>query len=239
MELFLVEHRVFLPIFFGKLDFSISDFSLSVVFLPMILFLVMFFAMRKAQYHPKSLQNFVELIYEKFYGIFYGYLHEAGKKYIPFLFSLMLFIFVLNLGNLIPGVFPTTSQPTLTFSLGIVVFVLMTIIGFVSHGLKFYHHFIPSGIPGVLKPILFVLEVFSYCIRPVSLALRLAINMLAGHVMLHVIASFSKDLTPYSAISIAISGVLSIFEIGVAALQAYVFAVLSCIYIADILKGHE
>lgn len=239
MELFLVKHRIFLPIFFGKFDLSISDFSLSVFILPMVLFAFMFFAMRKAQYHPKALQNFVEFVYEKFYAIFKGYLHEEGKRYIPFIFSLMLFIFILNVGNLIPGVFTCTSQLALTLTLGIIVCLLVTIIGLFAHGRKFWNLFIPHGIPGVLKPFLFALELFSYLIRPISLALRLAINMLAGHVMLHVIAGFSKELSTFSIASIAISSILSIFEIGVAALQAYVFAVLSCIYIADILQGHE
>ena len=240
MDLFLVKHSILFPIKFGKLDLSISNFSLSVFLLPLFLVGVLMILMRKTSYFPKGAQNAIEFFYEIFVKIFEGHLGQKGKKYIPFLFSLMCFIFILNIGNLIPGFFACTSQLALTLTLGIIVFLLIVAIGFYEYGaLKFFEFFIPSGIPTILKPFLFVLELFSFCIRPVSLALRLAINMLAGHAMLHVIASFASTIGVVSVLSIAISSILSIFEVCVAGLQAYVFAVLSCIYISDILQWHD
>lgn len=238
MDLFLVKHKVLFPIFFKGLDFSISDFALTVLGVPLGICCLMAFASRKIAYYPSFIQNIVEMIYEALYGIFISYLGQEGKKYIPFLFSLMIFIFILNISNLIPGLFASSSQLSLTLTLGLMVFFLIIAVGFYEYKLKFLSMFIPVGIPGVLKPVLFVLELFSFIIRPFSLALRLAINMIAGHVMLHQIASFSKGFSAISVLTIAISSILSIFEIVVAGLQAYVFAVLSCIYIADILHGH-
>lgn len=239
MDLFLAKQKIILPIFLLGFDFSISDFTATVLGIPMIAFGIMFMVAKKLSYFPSMGQNALEFVYETFHNIFKGYLGRKGNKYIPFLFSLMCFIFLLNLGNLLPFVFPCTSQLALTLTLGILVFVLVVGIGFYEHGNHFWHLFIPHGIPNILKPFLFVLELFSFLIRPLSLALRLAINMVAGHVMLHVIGSFAHGFSIITATSIAISTILSIFEIGVAALQAYVFAILSCIYIADVMHGHE
>ncbi len=235
---FVTPHRILFPIFFHGIDLSISDYSMSIVLLPFAVLTLMYFGVRKSLYYPRFLQNMVEFVYEKFYQIFYGYLGEKGCKYIPFLFSIMAFIFILNLGNLIPGVFACTSQLSVTLTLGFVVFVLVNVVGLMVYKSRFWLFFIPHGVPTILKPFLFVLELFSFCIRPLSLALRLAINMIAGHVLLGVVASFSPSFSAISFVSIAISAGLSIFEICVAGLQAYVFAVLSCIYIADILNGH-
>lgn len=242
MDLFIIKHKVLFPIFlkaFGfNFDFSISDFSATILSLPLSVLFLMYIGSKSISYYPNALQNVVEMIYEGLYGIFYGYLKEKGAKYIPFLFSLMLFIFVLNLGNLLPGVFGCSSQLAVTLTLGLMVFFIVLIIGIYEYRSKFFHLFIPAGIPGILKPFLLLLEMFSFAIRPFSLALRLAINMIAGHVMLHVIGGFGKGVVGIKVLTIAISSVLSIFEIVVAGLQAYVFAVLSCIYIADILYGH-
>lgn len=238
MDLFLVKHKVLIPIFLCGYDLSISDFALSVVLLPMLVLGITFLGMRNAQYYPRGLQNAVEFIYEKFHDIFFSYLGKKGEKYIPFLFSLMSFIFILNIGNLVPGVFASTSQLALTLTLALIVFCLIVIIGFYEHGLKFWGLFVPHGVPLALKPFLFVVEFLSFLIRPVSLALRLATNMVAGHAMLHVVGMFGKGMGGVKIMTIAISVIFSIFEVGVAALQAYVFAILSCLYIADILQGH-
>lgn len=238
MDLFLTKHKIIVPFIYKHLDFSISDFSLTVVLVPFFTLLIMYLGARKLAYYPRSLQNIVEMIYEGCYNIFYGYLGKHGQKYIPFLFSLIVFIFLLNVGNLIPGLFGCTSQLALTLTLAIMVFFVVVFIGFWEHGMKFWSMFIPPDLPLVLKPFLFTIEMFSFLIRPMSLALRLAINMIAGHVMLSIIASFGSGWS-IKVIAIAISSILSIFELIVAGLQAYVFALLSCIYIADMMNGHE
>lgn len=239
MDLFLVKHKIIWPLFYKNFDFSISDFSIIVLFAPLILFSIMFLGASKLSYYPRFLQNIVEMIYEAIYEVFNNYLGHKGAKYIPFLFSLMLFIFILNISNLIPGMFATTSQLGLSLTLALLVFILIIAIGIYEYRFKFINFFIPAGIPGVLKPFLFVLEIISFFIRPFSLALRLSINMIAGHFMLHVVGSFGGAFGTIKILTIAISAILSIFEIVVAGLQAYVFAVLSCIYIADILHGEH
>jgi F-type H+-transporting ATPase subunit a len=238
MDLFFVRHSIIIPIKFGNIDISISNFSLSIFGLAMVLFGVLSLFLVKSQYKPNIAQNIAETLFEKLSHMFYSYVGEKGAKYIPFLFSLMLFITIVNLGNLIPGIFTCTSQLFVTATLSFMVFILVTMIGIYEHRAKFWSLFIPSGIPTILKPLLFCLELFSFCMRPLSLALRLSINMLAGHIMLHVIASFSKDLGNLKILTVLVSTILSMFEIGIAALQAYVFAVLSSIYIADIMKEH-
>lgn len=240
MDLFLIKHRILYPFFYKGFDFSVSDFALTAFGVPMLLFYFFYLGAFKGVYVPSALQNLVEIAYESCKNIFYAYLGEKGKHYISFLFSLMLFLFILNICNLIPGLFACTNQLALTFTLALIVFILIICIGFFEHGIKFFLFFIPNGLPMLLKPFMFVLELISFFIRPISLALRLTINMIAGHIMLHIINSFSASSIGLSnAVTIAILSILSIFEIAVAGLQAYVFAVLSCIYIADILHGHD
>lgn len=239
MDGFFVQHRIIFPIIRGIFDFSLSNFSLAIIGLPLILVILFKLAILNSTYKPRYFQNLVEWIYDQLADVFKSYLGNEGAKYIPFLFCLTLFIFIINFGNLVPKIFACTTQLSVTVTLAMLVFILVTSIGFYEHGLKFWKFFIPSGIPLVLKPFLFILEVFSFFMRPLSLALRLGINMLAGHIALHVIAGFSKGFGNFKIFAILISAVLSIFEIGVAALQAYVFAVLSSIYIADVLKNHH
>lgn len=239
MDGFFNAHRVILPFFIGGWDISISDFSLSIFFFPAVISMFFAAAIFKAKRFPGLLQNLVEYIWESCESIFRQHVGNSGEGYIPFLFSLMLFIFFVNLGNLIPGFFPCTGQLTVTLSLSFMVFLLVCGIGFYEHGNKFWNFFIPQGIPFALKPILFVLELFSFCMRPFSLGLRLCINMVAGHMILHVISSFGKNMGKFIGCAMAISALMTCFEIGVAALQAYVFAILSSIYIGDIMQGHH
>jgi F-type H+-transporting ATPase subunit a len=170
--------------------------------------------------------------------------HE-GKRFVPFVFALFTFILVGNLLGMLPYAFTFTSHIAVTFTLAFIVFVLITVVAFVLHGKKFFGYFFPEGAPVWLAPIIIPVEVISYLSRPVSLAIRLFANMTAGHVLLKVFATFIVLLGglgvvgPFIAIlplatNIAIVG----FEILVALLQAYVFAILTSIYLHDAVHLH-
>lgn len=213
---------------------TVSDYMLTILLWPIGVVCVLAALCR---INNEMIQFSARYVYNTFYDIFYGYLKEKGKIYIPFLLYLMMFIFIMNLANLVPILHPCSSQFAFSASLAMLVFFISIIVGIFVHRMHFFNYFIPQDVPLALKPFMFILEVISFMIRPLSLALRLAVNMLAGHIMMHVIASFGHSMSS-KLIGIPILGILGIFELGVAGLQAYVFAVLSCIYIADILYSH-
>jgi len=144
-----------------------------------------------------------------------------------------------NMGGMLPYSFTITSQIIITFALALFIFVGVTIIGFAVHGFHFLHFFVPKGVPAALLPLLVVIEVISYFTRPVSLSVRLFANMMAGHTMLKVFAGFVIAMGWLGgflplAFMVAFSGL----EVLVAFLQAYVFAILACIYLNDALHMH-
>jgi F-type H+-transporting ATPase subunit a len=161
-------------------------------------------------------------------------------KYFPFIFSLFMFILFCNLIGMIPFTFTVTSHIIVTFAMALVVFVGVTIIGFTRHGLHYLKLFVPAGVPMALLPLLVVIEVLSYLIRPISLSVRLFANMTAGHTMLKVFGGFVVMLGVLGgwaplAFVVALTGL----ELGIAVLQAYVFTILACIYLNDAVHMHH
>jgi F-type H+-transporting ATPase subunit a len=144
--------------------------------------------------------------------------------------------------GMLPYSFTVTSQIVVTFGLALVVFIGVTIIGFVKHGFGFFGFFLPNGVPGFLAPLVIPIEVLSYLIRPVSLGLRLFANLTAGHTMLKVFAGFIISLGAFyvvpGVIPFSVVVGLTVLELAIAFLQAYVFAVLSCIYLHDAIHMH-
>jgi len=159
---------------------------------------------------------------------------NAGKKYFPFILTLFVFILFCNVLGLVPYSFTPTSHIIVTFSMAIVVFIGVTIIGFARHGLHFLEFFVPKGVPAWLLVILVPIEVISYFVRPFSLSIRLFANMLAGHTMLKVFGGFVVMLGILAgwaplAFIVALTGL----ELIIAFLQAYVFTILTCLYLND------
>jgi F-type H+-transporting ATPase subunit a len=189
---------------------------------------------------PGRLQSVAELAYEFVASMVRDNVGSAGQKYFPFIFSLFMFVLAANMIGMIPYSFTVTSHIVVTFALAMVVFIGVTIIGFARHGVGFLKFFVPSGVPMALLPLLVVIEVISYLTRPISLSVRLFANMMAGHTMLKVFAGFVIGLgflggwAPL-AFMVAFTGL----EILVAFLQAYVFAILTCIYLNDALHMHH
>jgi F-type H+-transporting ATPase subunit a len=204
------------------------------------------FGMAQRAVVPGRLQSLAETVYEFIADLVGNQIgqHE-GKRFVPFVFALFTFILVGNLMGLFPYAFTFTSHIAVTFALAFIVFVVITVVAFVLHGKKFFGYFFPEGAPLWLAPIIIPVEVISYLSRPVSLSIRLFANMTAGHVLLKVFATFIVLLGglgavgPFIAIlplatNVAIVG----FEILVALLQAYVFAILTSIYLHDAVHLH-
>ena len=162
---------------------------------------------------------------------------SKAKPYFPFIFSLFMFVLFCNMIGMLPYSFTVTSHIIVTFALAAVIFIGVTIIGFVNHGIRYLKIFIPSGVPIVLLPIIVIIEIISYLSRPVSLSVRLFANMLAGHTMLKVFGGFVISLGIIGGwLPLSFTVALTGLEILIAFLQAYVFAILTCIYLNDALN---
>ena len=210
----------------------------------LIVFLMMF-GMSRRHVVPGRLQALAEGAYEFVHDLAIGQIGEEGKRFFPFIFTLFMFILVGNLLGLLPYAFTFTSHIAVTFALAAVVFVLITVVALVIHGRRFFGYFFPEGAPVALAPLIIPIELISYLSRPVSLSVRLFANMVAGHVMLKVFASFVVLMGSLGAVGVlgaalplALNIVLVGFEILVAFLQAYVFAILTSIYLHDAVHLH-
>ena len=191
---------------------------------------------------PGRMQGLVEVAYEFVAGMLKDNVGSQGRPFFPFVFTLFMFVLACNLLGMLPYGFTVTSQIVVTFGLALVVFVGVTVIGFVRHGPGFCRFFLPEGVPPFLAPLVIPIELLSYLIRPVSLGLRLFANLTAGHTMLKVFAGFVVPLGAFfilpGAIPLAAVIGLTVLEFAIAFLQAYVFAVLSCIYLHDAIHMH-
>ncbi len=207
---------------------------------------LLYFGMKPRAIVPGRLQALAEYLYEFIYSMCIDQIGEEGKRFFPFIFTLFTFILMGNLLGLFPYFFTFTSHIMVTGALAILVIVLVTLVALRIHGLHFFTYFFPAGAPKLLAPLIIPIEILSYLSRPVSLSIRLFANMTAGHVMFEVFASFMLMLAGalgtlgYAvalgplALNIALMG----FELLVAFLQAYVFAILTCIYLHDAVHLH-
>jgi F-type H+-transporting ATPase subunit a len=195
---------------------------------------------------PGRLQSVAEISYEFVANTIRSTVGAEGMMYFPLVFSLFMFILVANLMGLIPGAFTVTSHIIVTAALAALVFLTVLVVGFWRHGLHFFKIFVPSGVPIYILPLVVVIEVFSFIMRPISHSVRLFANMLAGHITLKVFGGFvimlaSAGLVGWlgAALPVLMIVALTALELLVAFLQAYVFAILTCIYLNDTLHpGH-
>jgi F-type H+-transporting ATPase subunit a len=236
----------YLPINIGGLDASFSNSALYMVITVALITGLIVYGMRGRALVPTRMQSLAELFYEFVANLVRDNAGPDARKYFPFVFSLFMFIMIGNLLGLIPGTFTFTSHIIVTFGLALTVFVFVTLLGLIKHGFHFFSLFMPSGVPMALAPILIPIEILSYLSRPVSLSIRLFANMMAGHTMLKVFGGFSVLLGgalggagyAIGILPLAINVALVGFEILVAMLQAYVFTILTCLYIRDALELH-
>lgn len=222
------------------LDYNLS-FTNSALFMAITLFLIAGLYIlqgKKGRVIPNRIQMLNEMLYEMITNMVENTAGKRGASYVPFIFTLYLFILLSNLLGMLPGAFTVTSHITITFAIAVFIFLGVTVIGFVKHGLHYLELFLPKGTPGILMPLIFIIELFAYLARPVSLSLRLAANMTAGHIMLKVIASFIIMAGFIGFFPLALLVILDGFEIFIALLQAYIFSVLTCVYLSDALNLH-
>jgi len=229
--------------FGGGLYFSNSNVMM--VFAALLILFVLYAGMRPRAIVPDRMQALAELCYDFVYNMCIDQIGAEGKRYFPFVFTIFFFILFGNLMSLLPWAFSFTAQIAVTGAMALMVVVVATIVALRIHGLKFFTYFFPHGAPIVLAPLIVPVEIISYLSRIVSLSVRLFANMVAGHVMLEVFAAFILMLAAGGVIGtiisvgpLALDVLLIAFEVLVACLQAYVFAVLTCLYLHDAVHLH-
>jgi F-type H+-transporting ATPase subunit a len=229
----------------GGTEIVFSQSSLYMFAAVALITLLTLFATRQRSLVPGRIQSLVEMSYEFIASTVRSSAGEEGMRFFPFVFSLFMFVLVLNLFGMIPYGFTVTSHIIITFALAALVIGTVIVYGFMKHGTHFLGLFVPSGVPGWLMPLLVVIEVISFISRPISLSVRLFANMLAGHIALKIFAGFVAVLLSAGAwgilspLPLALAVALTALEVLVAVLQAYVFATLTAIYLNDALHpGH-
>ena len=204
------------------------------------------YATRRKAVVPGRAQSVAEMLYDFVAGTLRDAAGQEGMKFFPLVFSLFMFVLTANMLGMIPGFFTVTSHIIVTFALALLVIGTVVVYGFMKHGTHFLGLFVPSGVPAWLLPFIVVIEVISFLSRPISLSLRLFANMLAGHIALKVFGGFVVSLgaagVGYAILAplpLLMAVALTALEFLVAFLQAYVFTVLTCIYLNDALHpGH-
>ncbi len=229
-----------LPLHIGGYDVSFTNASLWMALSIAAILMFMLAGSRKTQLVPGRMQNFSEVMVQFVGNTVRDCAGSDAMKFFPLIFSLFMFILACNLLGMLPYSFTVTSHIIVTFALALLIFLACTVLAIIKHGpFKFLHSFLPEGTPWWMAPLMYFIEVFSYLARPISLSVRLAANMMAGHTMLKVIAGFVIMLgllggwAPF-ALLIVLTG----FEIGIAVLQAYIFTVLTCVYLNNALHLH-
>ncbi len=238
LEQFTIERLV--PLHIGRLDVSFTNSALLMTIAVVLITALMVLGTRKAALVPGRWQSVTEMAYE-FVANMVDTNTNAGhgaRDFFPFIFTLFMFILFSNLLGLIPYSFTVTSHIIVTFALAAVVFIGVTIVGIVRHGFHFLRLFVPEGVPVVLLVLLVPIELLSYFIRPFTLSIRLFANMLAGHTMLAIFGGFAASVGLFAIFPLGINVLLVGLELLVAVLQAYVFAILTCLYLRDALHLH-
>lgn len=234
------EINVLLPLNFYY-DFSITNFVIYLLLTAIIIIMFFFLTGYQTTLVPNSFQLIAEALYRFLYDIIVGQVGKKGQIYFPSILTVFVLILTANLLGLTPFGFTITAHISFTLLMSLSFFLAWILIAFKNLGLKFFNIFVPSGIPMWLLPLLVLIEILSFLIRPLSLAIRLFANMLAGHILLYIISSGTIALSSILLISVLpIICIIAFFilEIGICFLQAYVFTILLCIYLKDAVLEH-
>ena len=233
-------HRIGPEIKIAGIDLSFTNASLFMLFSAFVICGILFLGTRDKKLIPDKLQLISELIYNFIAKMISDTAGVKAKPFFPFIFSLFMFVLFCNMLGMLPYSFTVTSHIIVTLIMAMFIFIAVTIIGFIKHGFGYLKLFVPSGVPMILLPLITIIEIISYLSRPVSLSVRLFANMMAGHTMLKVFGGFVISLGMLGGwLPLGFSVALTGLEILVAFLQAYVFAILTCIYLNDALNLHH
>jgi F-type H+-transporting ATPase subunit a len=226
-------------------DVSFTNSSLFMLTSVVLVTAFFMLSMRSRALVPGRMQSMAEIAHEFVAGMLRESTGSAGMRYFPFVFTLFMFIFTCNMLGMIPGFFTVTSQIIVTAALAALVFLTVLIVGFAKNGIRFLKLFVPQGVPVLILPLVVLIEIISFLSRPVSHSVRLFANMLAGHITLKVFGGFvvmllgAGTFAALSPLPLLMAIALTALEVLVAFLQAYVFAMLTCMYLNDALHpGH-
>lgn len=235
------------PLNIAGYNVAFTNSSLFMVLAAFLATILMIVPMRRAALIPGRWQSLPEMFYEFIQTLVRDVIGPGGMKYLPFVFTLFMLVLFGNLLGMIPYTFTFTSHIAVTAVLGVLVISVVTIMGFVNHGWHFLSLFAPSGLPKAIYLLLVPIEIISFLSRPVTLAMRLFANMMAGHTVLKVFAGFSVAMIASSGIILPAASILPVLlnallvalELLVAVLQAYIFTLLTCVYIKDAVELHH
>ena len=232
------EIKTLIPLQVGDINVSITNSSVFMIatVLAISLFLVM--GMRRSALVPGRWQSMVELSYIFIANLIKDTVGSEGRPYFPFIFTVFMFVLFGNLFGMLPYTFTFTSHIVVTFTMALFVFLGVTLSAIAKHKIRFFTFFMPPGVPMYMAPILIPIEIISYLSRPISLSVRLFANMLAGHTLMKVFAGFIFALGVFGIAPWAFIVALTGLEIVIAFLQAYVFTILTCLYLNDALHLH-
>ncbi len=231
----------YIPLSFFGFDVSITN---STVFMWLSLATILlwtYFGVRKNRYRspPSAFEATFEMAFNFVANLVKDNCGDAGRRYLPFVMSFFLLVAVGNLLGMVPYSFTFTSHIVATFAMAAIVFLSVTVIGFIQHGIGYCKIFLPGGAPLFLAPILIPIELISYLSRPISLSVRLFANIMAGHMVLKIFAGFVVALGVVGGVlPLAMTVLITFFEVFVALVQAYIFSILTCVYLNDALHLH-
>lgn len=236
LEQFVIKPIV--PLHIGKLDISFTNSALLMTIAVLLATAIVVIGTRREQLVPGRIQSLGELAYEFIGNMIDETVGTDGQRYFPFVFTLFMFILFGNMLGLIPYGYSFTGQLIVTFAMAAVVFIGVTLIGIWRHGWHFLSFFVPHGVPIVLLMLLVPIELLSYLIRPFTLSIRLFANMLAGHTMLAIFGGFAASIGILGLLPLGLDVLIFFLELLVAVLQAYVFTILTCLYLNDAINLH-
>lgn len=236
LEQFTIERWI--PIHIGGIDASLTNSAVFMCAAVLVAIGLVVLGARRRELVPGRWQSLAEISYEFIGGMIDENVGHEGREYFSFIFTLFIFILLGNLLGMIPYGFTFTSHIAVTFAMAAVVFLGVTVIGIARHGFHFLSFFVPHGVPAVLLLLLVPIEVLSYFIRPFTLSIRLFANMMAGHTMLAIFAGFVTAMGIFGIIPLGVDVLLIFLELLVAVLQAYVFTILTCLYLRDAIHLH-
>ena len=234
------------PLEIGGFDLSFTNSSLWMVIAMVTSITFLSLSMRQKALVPGRFQMFTEMLYQFIAGMIKENIGSKGREYFPLVFTIFMVVLMGNMLGMLPYSFTYTSHLIVTGILALMIFFTVLFIGLFRHGFDFFHLFVPPGVPLWLFPLIVPIELLSFLVRPITLSVRLFANMMAGHLVLKVFAGFSVAMASMGVAGVAMGLIpaafnvaLIIFEFLVAFLQAYVFAILSCIYLKDTLEVHH
>lgn len=232
------EIKTLVPLNFGGLDASFTNSALMMVATVVVVSAFLILGMRRNALVPGRWQSIAELSYVFIANLVKDTVGSEGRNYFPFIFTVFMFVLFGNLLGMVPYSFTFTSHIVVTFTMAAVIFVGVTLIALAKHKMHFFSFFMPPGVPILMAPLLIPIEIISYLSRPISLSVRLFANMLAGHTLLKVFAGFIISLGVFGVAPWLFVVALTGLEIVIAFLQAFVFTILTCLYLNDALHLH-